>query len=118
MGNGLDHAGPSQGFGNMSSNPNPLADIIARSSNQNYGELSDYLNLDERMSSQVDYIMNDPRKTTQEIKDLLENIRPDVELPPEDREGTPEGLVYPLVSSHCFEIIHEALTMSSTSTRS
>jgi hypothetical protein len=58
------------------------------------------------MANQLDYIMNDPRKTNQEIKDLLENIRPDVDLPPEDREGTPEGLVYPLVSSpvtiHCY----------------
>jgi hypothetical protein len=49
------------------------------------------------LANQLDYIMNDPRKTNQEIKDLLENIRPDVDLPPEDREGTPEGLVYPLV---------------------
>jgi hypothetical protein len=51
-----------------------------------------------RMGEQIDYIMNDPRKTNDEIKALLENIRPDVELPAEDREGTPEGLVYPLVS--------------------
>ena len=49
------------------------------------------------MADQFDYIMNDPRKTNEEIKVLLENIRPDAELPAEDREGTPDGLVYPLV---------------------
>lgn len=48
------------------------------------------------MADQFDYIMNDPRKTQEEIKDLLENIRPDVDLPREDREGTPEGLRYGL----------------------
>ena len=53
--------------------------------------------LDLQMANQYDYIMNDPRKTNDEIKTLLENIRPDVELPIEDREGTPDGLVYPLV---------------------
>ena len=50
-----------------------------------------------RMFDQAAHIVNDPRKTNQEIKELLENIRPDVDLPPEDREGTPDGLVYPLV---------------------
>ena len=43
--------------------------------------------------------MNDPRKTNQEIKDLLRE-HPVLMLSYllEDREGTPEGLVYPLVS--------------------
>jgi hypothetical protein len=41
--------------------------------------------------------MNDPRKTNEEIKALIENIRPDEDLPAENREGTPEGLKYPLV---------------------
>lgn len=54
--------------------------------------------LNARMEEQFNYIMNDPRKTNDEIKALLENIRPDTDLPAEDREGTPDGLVYPLVS--------------------
>ena len=54
----------------------------------------------ERMNEQLDYIMNDPRKTNDEIKALIENIRPDEDLPAENREGTPEGLRYPLVCSH------------------
>lgn len=52
-----------------------------------------------RMYEQLDYIMNDPRKTNEEIRALIENIRPDEDLPAENREGTPEGLKYPLV---CF----------------
>jgi hypothetical protein len=76
--------------------PNPLADIFALSGN-NYAQPPNHF--DERMTNQFDYIMNDPRKTNDEIKALLENIRPDVELPPEDREGTPDGLKYPLVSA-------------------
>lgn len=44
-----------------------------------------------------DYVSNDPTKTREEIKSLLENIRPDMELPPENREGTPEGMKYPLM---------------------
>lgn len=45
----------------------------------------------------VDYVANDPTRTTEEIKSLLENIRPDEELPPENREGTPEAMTYPLM---------------------
>lgn len=53
-----------------------------------------------RMADQLDYIINDPRKTNDEIKALIENIRPDEDLPAENREGTPEGLKYPLVGLH------------------
>lgn len=80
-------------------NPDPLADMINRAGpSNNYDELRDYLQLGDSGMGQLDYLMNDPRKTTQELKELLENIRPDTELPPEDREGTPDGLKYPLVS--------------------
>ncbi|KAE9365444.1 hypothetical protein N431DRAFT_353892 [Stipitochalara longipes BDJ] len=75
-------------------------DYLLRRPGTNFDDIADYLKLNGSMNgamaNQLDYIMNDPRKTNQEIKDLLENIRPDVDLPPEDREGTPEGLVYPL----------------------
>ena len=78
-----------------------LTDILRRANNNNYEELTEYFQkpFDANMAGQLDYIMNDPRKTNQEIKELLENIRPDADLPPEDREGTPDGLVYPLVST-------------------
>lgn len=76
-----------------------LVHPVSGSSQNPYG-LAPYMldPLNHRMADELDYVMNDPRKTTQEIKELLENIRPDIELPPEDREGTPEGLKYPLVS--------------------
>ncbi|KAL6714075.1 hypothetical protein ACLMJK_008569 [Lecanora helva] len=45
----------------------------------------------------IDYVANDPTRTDAEIKSLLENIRPDEDLPPENREGTPEAMVYPLM---------------------
>lgn len=50
----------------------------------------------ERMQEQANVIINDPRKTNEEIKELLENIRPDLDLPAENREGTPEGMTYGL----------------------
>ncbi|KAL2009709.1 hypothetical protein VTN00DRAFT_5516 [Thermoascus crustaceus] len=40
---------------------------------------------------------SDPKKTTEEIKQLLETIRPDTELAKARREGTPEALKYPLM---------------------
>jgi hypothetical protein len=45
----------------------------------------------------VDYVSNDPTKTRAEIQALLENIRPDMEIPKEEREGTPEAMYYPLM---------------------
>jgi hypothetical protein len=81
----MDQLDPSLGLGQRGHQDDPMTDIINRPYNA-------------RMGEQIDYIMNDPRKTNEEIKTLLENIRSDEELPAEDREGTPEGLVYPLVS--------------------
>lgn len=52
--------------------------------------------LDPRMRDQYNYIVNDPRKNDEEIRTLLSNIRPDEDLPKEDREGTPAGMAYPL----------------------
>ncbi|KAI9719292.1 MAG: hypothetical protein M1812_003622 [Candelaria pacifica] len=47
--------------------------------------------------NRYDYIANDPTKTRDELTSLLENIRPDEELPPANREGTPERMTYPLM---------------------
>ena len=49
------------------------------------------------MQAQYNYVVNDPRKTDEEIRALLANIRPDEDLPKEDREGTPDAMAYPLV---------------------
>ncbi|KAI9882951.1 MAG: putative 26S proteasome regulatory subunit [Watsoniomyces obsoletus] len=43
------------------------------------------------------HVTDDARKTTEEIRTLLGNIRPDMELPPENRQGTPEQMKKPLL---------------------
>ena len=48
-----------------------------------------YVDLD---APRPDYMYGDPQKTKEEIKKLLENIRPDEELTPDRREGTPEAM--------------------------
>ncbi len=75
--------------------PKSLESIIQDSSfNVNGLEGHDlYQNYRDR----YDYIANDPTKTKDELTSLLENIRPDEELPPENREGTPERMTYPLM---------------------
>lgn len=50
-----------------------------------------------QLRTYANHIKNDPTKTVEEIKSLLENIRPDMEIPPENREGTPDAMVYPLM---------------------
>ena len=98
----MNRPGSSNSFDSSlaNSSSDELGDMIRRGGN-NQNEIADYLGLQGRMNGamedQLDYIMNDPRNTHQDIKSLLENIRPDEDLPPEDREGTPEGLKYPLV---------------------
>ncbi|ROW13836.1 hypothetical protein VPNG_03589 [Cytospora leucostoma] len=52
--------------------------------------------LSARLRTFAEDLYDDPRKTAEEIKDLLANIRPDEEIPEEDRIGTPEALRYPL----------------------
>lgn len=51
----------------------------------------------ESYMDRINYVTHDPTRTTAEIKVLLENIRPDEELPPENREGTPEAMTYALM---------------------
>lgn len=51
----------------------------------------------DRYTDRVNYLTNDPTRTSAEIKSLLENIRPDEDLPAENREGTPDAMTYPLM---------------------
>ena len=53
--------------------------------------------MNARQSAYADYIYNDPTKTRKEVEELLSNIRPDVEIPEKDREGTPAEMKYPLM---------------------
>ncbi len=76
----------------------PLFDVIQRTSQYDYTNGLDAAGnpLPERLARYVDDFVNDPRKNAEEIKDLLSNIRPDMDIPQEAREGTPDALRYPL----------------------
>ncbi len=89
-------------------NQDPLSQLIFQTSAYNVGSMVDIHGnpidttmsqldnaLNGRLAEISDYVHN-PRRTAEEIQDLLENIRPDVEIPKEDREGTPDGLKYAL----------------------
>jgi hypothetical protein len=86
-------AGPSN-----SSSTNSLADLIGRTGNYDYSNMTDGFGnpLSSRLTSYIDDVVNDPRKTSEEIKELLSNIRPDMEIPEEERGQTPESLRYGL----------------------
>ncbi|TVY19000.1 putative ATP-dependent helicase [Lachnellula arida] len=79
----------------------PLLGIFGRANAQSsddpysLGSISRY-DFSGEMREKYDDIVNDPRKNSEEIKSLLQNICADVDLPAESREGTPEGLKYPL----------------------
>ncbi|KAH6605182.1 hypothetical protein Trco_006889 [Trichoderma cornu-damae] len=76
----------------------PLSDIINRTSMFDYANRLDHLG-NPLPGHLVDYIndsFHDPRVTEQELDDLLKNIRPDMEIPESNRDGTPEALKHAL----------------------
>ncbi|KAH7037102.1 SNF2 family N-terminal domain-containing protein [Microdochium trichocladiopsis] len=75
-----------------------LANIIERTANIDYSSgLDIYGNpLDDRIRDYIHDVVDDPRKNEEEIRELLANIRPDMDIPQEDREDDPVGLRYPL----------------------
>ncbi|KAF7921816.1 hypothetical protein BELL_0024g00250 [Botrytis elliptica] len=90
---------PEHGLG--STNFNSLGGALSNRGNlldveSNLGFLSPSFAYTPQMTERMEHVINDPRKTEKEIKDLLENIKAEIEIPLEDREGTPEGLRYPL----------------------
>jgi len=66
-----------------------------------YNALSDRIDVNDprhqdlvrQYRDRVEHLTHDPTRTTQELKSLLENIRPDEELDPRYREGTPDAMV-------------------------
>lgn len=58
---------------------------------------SSTLPLQDGFRDYADYSQPDRTKTKEEIKELLENIRPDEDLTPSAREGTPEGMAFILM---------------------
>jgi SNF2 family DNA or RNA helicase len=95
MSNGAYHTPPgSSVFGA----PPSLADTIGRVNGFNFDSMTDVNGnpLNERLTSFLDDYVNDPRKTEEDIQNLLSNIRPDMDLPEEERGETPEAMKYPL----------------------
>lgn len=62
---------------------------IIQGANGNIVGGNNFIDLD---APKHDYAYGDPQKTKEEINKLLENIRPDEDLTPERREGTPEAM--------------------------
>lgn len=83
---------------NQSNGGGALSDIIGQTNGIDWANGIDALGnpLSDRLQGFYDDLQEDPRKTAEEIKDLLANIRPDEDIPGEDRIGTPEALRYPL----------------------
>lgn len=80
-------------------NLNPLSSIINRTSR--FGSGPEYYDLTQdempdRLATFLESAYHDPRVTEKELDDLLQNIRPDMDLPEASRGETPEGLKHPL----------------------
>jgi len=75
-----------------------LADIIHQSNSYDFDRMTDGFGnpLDTKLVNYLADFVDDPRKTSEEIKELLSNIRPDMDIPEEERGQTPEALKYPL----------------------
>lgn len=80
----------------LASNANrtPLSDIINRTGTFDYVNGLDELGnpLPGRIMDYINDSLHDPKVTEQELDDLLKNIRPDMDIPEGNRDGTPEGL--------------------------
>lgn len=72
----------------------PLSDVINRTNRLDYANgLDAYGNaLPQRFTDYLQEAVHDPRVTEKELDDLLKNIRPDMDIPEKNREGTPAGL--------------------------
>ncbi|KAF4460770.1 dna repair rad16 [Fusarium albosuccineum] len=84
--------GPSLGRGST------LSDIITKTSMFDYSAGTDlYGNkLPEHLTDLLQDAYHDPRITEKDLDNLLQNIRPDMDIPERSRDGTPAGLKRPL----------------------
>jgi len=75
-----------------------LSAAINRTNHYNFDDMTDmYGNpIKPELADFLYNYVDDPRKTEEEIRDLLSNIRPDMDIPEEERGETPEALKYPL----------------------
>ena len=97
--NGTTGYGSSYGYGAGPSGGDHLlgADLYNPYRNSATDPLDLGFSMNPALQHHYDYLSNDPTRTKEEIKSLLENIRPDEDLPPQNREGTPEAMMYPLM---------------------
>ncbi|KAK1992149.1 SNF2 family domain-containing protein [Colletotrichum falcatum] len=74
------------------------ADVVSRTNNFNFMDLTDGSGnpLDPRVASIMQDINDDPRKSREEVEALLRNVHAGMEIPEEDRDGTPDAMKYPL----------------------
>ncbi|KAJ4298722.1 hypothetical protein N0V88_003754 [Collariella sp. IMI 366227] len=75
-----------------------LAATINRVNGYDFNNMTDAYGkaLDSRLANFIDDYVNDPRKTEEDIQQLLSNIRPDMEIPVEERGETPDAMKYTL----------------------
>ncbi|KAI5464047.1 SNF2 family N-terminal domain-containing protein [Mariannaea sp. PMI_226] len=78
-----------------------LSDIISRTSIFSTFDYSLSMDpsgnaLPERLTNYLQDAYHDPRMSDKELDDLLQNIRPDMDIPERNRDGTPAGLKRPL----------------------
>ncbi|KAM7217320.1 ATP-dependent helicase ULS1 [Rhypophila decipiens] len=75
-----------------------LSDLTKRVSSYDFKTMTNGVGeaLPSHLASYIDDFVHDPRKTDEEIQQLLSNIRPDMDIPEEARGETPAALRYPL----------------------
>ncbi|KAB5515501.1 SNF2 family N-terminal domain-containing protein [Coniochaeta sp. 2T2.1] len=84
--------------GQASSSRDSLGNLIHRTNGYDFDKMVDELGnpLDSRVANYIHDVLEDPRKNAEEIQNLLSNIRPDMDIPEEERGETPPALKYPL----------------------
>lgn len=83
---------------NRSGGFSSVADIINTTSMFDYasGTDADGNPLSDRLTNFLQDAYHDPRMTEKDLDNLLQNIRPDMDIPESNRDGTPAGLNRPL----------------------
>lgn len=78
--------------------PSSLYEIISKTGTYDYVNGTDGLGnaLPENLANYLQDAYHDPGMSDKELDDLLQNIRPDMDIPERNRDGTPAGLKRPL----------------------
>ncbi|KAH6697470.1 SNF2 family domain-containing protein [Plectosphaerella plurivora] len=78
--------------------PSAVQDAISRVNMFDFENMTDAFGnpLDPRIANYARDVADDPRMSKSDIDQLLANIRPDMDIPEEDRADTPAAMTYPL----------------------